>query len=231
MRYAILVALFSFLVAGSPEPLQAQSDSKSEAPDGVSDPGAEAPVPPEPASADSPAADGDKATHEQLIAIREAIVKSVNEQDVDGLIEHIHPDVVVVWQNAVISRGHEGVRTYYKEALGGPEAVLESFTVEPKVQELTILHGDDTGIAYGTILCHFKFKGGRQFDLNGPWSATLVKNEGDWTIASFHASAGLFDNPLLLAAQAWLIRGCFISGFAGLILGAIIISVLKKRKK
>jgi ketosteroid isomerase-like protein len=148
---------------------------------------------------------------------------------------HLHPDAVVVWQNAEISRGHDGVRKYYDKNLGGPDAVLESYTVEPTVSERTALYGDDMGIAYGTIRCHFKFKDGRQFDLTGPWSATLVRNNGTWQIVSFHASVGLFDNPLLLRMTTWLLWGCiaaFAGGLAiGTVLMAVLMAVIKRRKR
>lgn len=168
--------------------------------------------------------------HEELIAMREQIVKAVNSKDIEGLLAHVHPNVVVVWQNAEISRGHDGVRKYYDEMLGAPNALLSSYTIEPSVQELTVLHGDDTGIAYGSVLCHFTFKSGVEFDLTGPWSATMVRHDGKWTIAAFHASAGLFDNPLLLAAKRSLVWGCVTCALAGILLGGVVAWFLKKRR-
>ncbi len=176
------------------------------------------------------ATEAQEALHQELTAMREAIVKSVNEQDVEGLLKHVHPDVVVVWQNAEISRGHKGVRKYYEEKLGGPNAVLKSYTVEPIVEERTSLHGDDAGVAYGTVLCRFEFKNGRRFELNGPWSAMLVRNNGTWQIAGFHASSGLFDNPLLLSARNWLVWGCILAALAGMVIGAVVTSIRKRRK-
>ena len=215
-------SLLVLLLSG--QALCAQSVSDPPAEQSSSATGVAAPTTNGALGAESPA-------HAELVAMREAIVTATNTTNVDGLLEHVHPDVVVVWQNAVISRGHAGIRDYYQQALGGPDAVLESYTVEPRVQELTIMHGDDMGIAYGKVLCHFKFKDGRQFDLEGPWSATMVRNEGAWQIASFHASSGLFDNPWLLAAKSWLIKGCVASLVVGVALGAAVMGLFRRQRR
>jgi ketosteroid isomerase-like protein len=169
--------------------------------------------------------------HEELRGLRAAVVKAVNDRDIDGLLKQLHPNVMVVWQNAEISRGHQGVRDYYLKTLGGPDATLESYTVEPQVEELTIFHGNDTGISYGTTLSRFKFKNGDTFDLNGPWSATLVKENDRWQIVAFHASAGLFDNPLLAVAKRALYWGCGIAGAVGLAVGALAMAFIRRRPK
>jgi ketosteroid isomerase-like protein len=173
---------------------------------------------------------GEDPAHEELRALRAAIEKGVNEQDIDGLLEHVHKDVVVVWQNAEISRGHKGVRDYYQKYLAGPDALLHSYTIEPKVAELTILHGGSTGISYGTMTSHFKFKNGRAMDVEGPFSATLVKNDGKWQIAELHASVGLFSNPLVAAATSALWWGCGIAGAVGILVGALGMLLVRRRK-
>ncbi len=143
------------------------------------------------------AAEKEDPNHEELRKLRAAVEKAVNEKDLDALLKQVDPNVVVVWQNGEISRGHKGIRDYYDKYMGGPGAILDAYTVSIKPEELTILYGDHTGISYGTMNSHFKFKDGRTLDVNGPFSATLVKEDGRWQLASVHASVGLFDNPLV----------------------------------
>jgi ketosteroid isomerase-like protein len=168
--------------------------------------------------------------HQQLRKLRTAIQDAVNEQRIDDLLEHVHPNVVAVWQNGEITRGHKGIRDYYNKHLGGPDATLKSYTIEPEVAELTILYDGKTGISWGTMTSHFVFKDGKTFDLKGPWSATLVKQDGRWLVAEFHASAPLFENPLVAAAQRALYWGCGIAAGVGLLVGALLVLLLKRRK-
>jgi ketosteroid isomerase-like protein len=168
--------------------------------------------------------------HKELIDLREAVKKAINSRDIDGLLKYLHPNVVIVWQNGEVSRKHQGVRDYYEKYLGRPESVLAEYTVEPKVAELTILYGGDTGISYGTTESHFKFKSGRTLDVNGPWDATLVKEDGRWQIASLHASVGLFDNPLVGETTRTLYWGCAIAAVVGLVVGALLMALVRRRR-
>jgi len=129
--------------------------------------------------------------------------------------------------NAVVSRGREGVRAYFNKMTQGPERVVESFSAEVNVDELTILYGGDTGIAFGSAIQHYKLTNGLKLDAKTRWTATFVKEDGRWLIAGLHVSANLFDNPLLTMAK----RTAYWAGGIGAVVGLLIgILVARKRK-
>jgi hypothetical protein len=156
--------------------------------------------------------------HEELRALRDGLIKATNEANVDALLLLLHPNVVVTWQNAEVSRGRTGVKEYLTRMMSGPNRVVTSFQTNPTVDELTILHGDDAGIAFGRSQDRFVLTSGMDFELNGRWSATMVREEGRWQVASFHASTNLFDNPVLNLTK----RTTIWSGIGGVVLGALI---------
>ena len=157
--------------------------------------------------------------HQELRVLRDGLVKATNEGNIDALLTHLHPNVVVTWQNAEVSRGHAGVREYLQRMTSGPNAAVRSFRTEPTVDELTILYGGDTtGVAFGSSRDTFDLTDGSKFVLNGRWSATLVRDGGRWLVASFHASTNLFDNPLLNMTK----RTAVVSGAGGLVIGAAV---------
>ena len=160
--------------------------------------------------------------HAELRTLRDALVDAVNKKDVDALLRQLHPDVVVTWQNAEVSRKHAGVRAYLARMLEGPDRIVDEFTTNPAVDELTILHGGDTGISFGSSRDHFKLRGGQSFDLNSRWSATVVRQDGRWLIASFHASVNMFDNPLLAGAQRLALGGAAGALILGLVAGYVV---------
>lgn len=169
----------------------------------------------------TPADAAEARVHDELRALRDELVAAVNRGDLAAVLRCLHPNVVVTWQNAEVSRGREGVKKYYERMLTGPTRVVESFAVQPTVDELTLLYGDDTGIAFGRSQDHFALKGGLDFTLDGRWTATLVRHEGRWVVASFHASTNLFDNVLLRVEQRlkWWVGG--VGLLLGLILGVL----------
>jgi ketosteroid isomerase-like protein len=157
--------------------------------------------------------------HNELRAIRDGLLAAMNKGDIEAQMNFLHTNVVVTWHNAAVSRGHDGVRKYLDEMLHGPKKIVEKFSAEVKVDELSILHGADTAIAFGSAQEQFTLAGGHQFDFAGRWSATLVKDGGKWLIASLHTSDNIFDNPMLNAAKklVGLVGGGAV--FAGLVGG------------
>jgi len=157
--------------------------------------------------------------HAELRALRDSLVDAVNKKDIEALLRQLHPDVVVTWQNAEVSRKPEGVRAYLARMLQGSDRMVDDFTTSVAVDELTILHGGDTGISFGSSRDHFKLRSGQSFDLNSRWSATVVRHDGRWVVGAFHASVNLFDNPLLVGAQRLALGGSIGALIVGTVLG------------
>jgi uncharacterized protein (TIGR02246 family) len=167
--------------------------------------------------ADKPAAE--HPAHNELRALRDDLIDAVNKNDRDRVLSHLHKNVVVTWMDGEVSRGPEGVRAYYDRMMTGDQRVVESITINPKVDDLTTLYGENTGVAFGSSDDHFRLRRGLDFDVHSRWTATVVKEDGKWLIAAFHASTSLFDNPLLNMAKktAWYAGG--IAAVVGLVAG------------
>ena len=169
-----------------------------------------------------PVQNAEDPAHAELRALRDELVDAVNKRDMPRLLRHLHPDVVVTWQNAEVSRHPDGVRAYLTRMLEGPSSIVESFSTSVTVDELTILHGGDTGVSFGSSIDRFALRGAQTFDLHSRWSATLVRFDGRWVIASFHSSTNLFDNPLLNGAKRLAMYGAAGALAAGLIVGFVV---------
>jgi hypothetical protein len=148
----------------------------------------------------------------------------MNKGDIEAELAYFHPNAVVTWHNAEVSRGREGIRTYLNRMLTGPDKVVASYKADVNVDELTILYGgntcgSNTGLSFGSAVEHFTLTSGKTLDLPARWSATLVKEGDKWLIANLHASDNLFDNPLLALAKraAWWAGG--IALLVGLLIG------------
>lgn len=176
-----------------------------------------------PALAAAPAApEPDAAIHDALRQLRGRLVDAINRHDIDAIVAEAHPNVVVTWQDATVSRGPQGIRAYMDKMMKGPSAIVKSYHADINVDDLTTLYGGNTGIAFGSSVEQFNLAGGLNFTLHGRWSATMVRENGRWLIASVHASSNLFDNPLLSAAKKSLYVGIAVSALVALALGWLI---------
>lgn len=163
-----------------------------------------------------------EATHNELRALRDGLLDAVNKGDIERELTYLDTNVVVTWHNAEVSRGREGVRDYYNRLTSGPSKMVDKFSAEINVDELTILHGENTGISFGSSVEHFKLTNGRSFDLKGRWTTTMVKKDGRWLIASLHVSTNIFDNVMLDLAKKYAVRAAVIAFVAGTLLGWLI---------
>ncbi len=179
-----------------------------------------------PVSSQAPPAT-DEAVHNELRTLRDGLIDAMNKGDIERELAFMHPNVVVTWHNAEVSRGRDGVRAYLTRMLSGPNRVVSSYSATVDVDELTILYGGSAGISFGSATEHFKLNDGRALDLPARWSATLVKDGDKWLIASLHASDNLFDNPLLSIAK----RTAYWAGGVALLVGLIAGFAIGRRRK
>lgn len=169
-------------------------------------------------SPESPATE--QTDRDELRALREALTEAVLAGDVEKQIEYVHDDVVTTWQNNQVARGSDGLRNFMKEMNAGNQKVFQGYTVLPTSDEVMILDGGETAIAFGKAVPHYKLVG-LEFDLQNRWTATLVKDDGKWKIAAYHVSGNILDNPVLTAAKKSVFWVGGISLVIGLLLGVV----------
>lgn len=155
------------------------------------------------------------------------MLDAMKKGDIERQVSYLHPNVVVTWQNAEVSRGRDGVRKYLASKLTGPDKVVANYSADVNVDELTVLYGGDTGVSFGSAKEHIGLTDGTNLDYPSRWSATLVKDGGKWLVASLHASTGLFDNPLLAKVKQYI----YVAGAVGLAVGLALGFLLGRRRK
>jgi uncharacterized protein (TIGR02246 family) len=173
-----------------------------------------------------------EAVHDELRRMRDEMMTAFQERDLDTLLSHLHPNVVVTWQNAEVSKGRDGVRDFYQKMMEGESSRVESVTADLEVDELSILYGDDTAIAFGTLNENFQLRSGLSFDLANRWTATLVREEGQWLLAAFHVSTNMFENGLQDRLLQWnTIKSGSIALAVGILSGVVIMKLFRERRQ
>jgi uncharacterized protein (TIGR02246 family) len=161
--------------------------------------------------------------HEELRKLRTEMIAAITQGDIDTVLQHVDPNVVVTWQNAEVCRGREGLKEFF-ERMG--KKSFKGYKVPPTPDELTILYGGDTGISFGETVGEYKLLG-KSYEIKSRWTATLVKEDGKWLLAAYHISMNSLDNPLLSAAKKSI---PIVAGVA-LLLGFVIGRVLARRRE
>jgi ketosteroid isomerase-like protein len=157
--------------------------------------------------------------HEELRTLRKQVIEAITSGDVERTLAFVHPTVVVTWQNHEVVRGHQGLRDFMERM--GRDA-FRGYRVDPTPDDLTILHGGDTGISFGSSVGEYRLFGAT-FEFTNRWTATVVRENGRWLLAAYHVSNNVLDNPLLRA-------GVGGAGVAGIVIGLAIGIVVARRR-
>lgn len=184
----LVFPLLLLCLAPSPSLLGQNADTPAAADSSAQTPAA-APV--------APAAQTVEEIHNDLRAIKAAMEKGLNERNVEGLLEHVTENVLFTTMNGDVARGKNGIRDYFKTMMEGPGKIVDKVTTRFEPDDLSLLFGDDTAIAFGKSDDRYELTTGQAFDIQARWTATMVRQDGRWLIAAFHYSANVFDNPIL----------------------------------
>ncbi len=176
-----------------------------------------------PTGATTGADDDQEAIHDELRALHKVLVKAVLDKDFDEQLKHATDDIIVTWQHGVVLRGKDSFQKFVKESQASGSEIFQGYKQPPTPTGKTVLYGDNFGIAYGTSIGKYKLLGD-EFELPNYWTATLVKQNGQWKIAGYHISANVVDNPLMDIVKGWL----YWVGGGGLIFGILIGFILSK---
>lgn len=184
-----------------------------------------------PLTAQTPAADSAPAsdvetTHEALRALKNDAQETFNRvgmsgsrEDLDKLLTLVADGVILVPMNGQTAIGKQGIVDYFERTMTGPNRTVQAVHHDFEVAELTTLYGDDTGVAYGTTKGSYALTGGMNLEVNANWTATMVKQDGRWLLASFQFGPSIFDNPLLTRAVRSMYWGVGIAAFVALAAG------------
>jgi len=162
-----------------------------------------------------------EALHNEIRKMRDDILGAIERGDFDAIVPHLHPNVVFTPMNNDVRRGPEEVRAYFNRMLKGPDAVLKSVKFNIEVDRLTDIYGE-TGLAFGDSNALYVLSSGKELPMPTRWSSALVRHDGRWKIAAFHASPNAFDNPILGQARRLAVWAGGIGLALGLGLGLLI---------
>lgn len=161
--------------------------------------------------------------HEELRKLRTDVIAAIESRNVDKMLEFVHPDIVVTWQDGESTQGIDQLRAFYDRA--GKDAFV-GYKVPHQPDDLSVIHGGDTAISKGYVIAHYHLMG-KDYEFKSRWTATLVKQDGKWLVAGYHVSLNALDNAILDAAKSAL----WIAAGIGILIGGIVVLIFKKAKR
>lgn len=177
----------------------------------------------------SPASVDTKAIDAELDKFRDDLFHAFNAGDYPAMLEkYCHNDIIATWQDGTTSEGHAGVIAEFDKL----KQFIDKMTVDATTDKRLILNDGNLVISSGEMKDHYELGRGPSVNLNSRWSATLVKDNDRWLLASFSASTNAFDNEvvsLYLTSQKYTVST--VAGLVGIGIGLLISRTMNRRSK
>lgn len=200
---------------------------------GLPAPGAPPTTPPVATEAPAPPVTAASAAqlHDEIRQMRDESLAALARGDIEGILQHLHPNIIFAPMNGEVVRGPLQIRDYFNKMLKGPDRRVESINLKLDAANLTDIYGN-TGVAYGTSEGHYKLTNGMEFTVHTNWTASMVRENGKWLLTSFQAAPNVFDNPVLdLQKKAAALQAGIAGLVTGLVLGLLMMAWSWKRRR
>jgi ketosteroid isomerase-like protein len=182
--------------------------------------------------ADAQPADGNhQADHVALRALRDKVVVALASQDMPMLTSCFAKDFAFTTVTQDVLTNETQVKTFFDRMFHGNDALVTSLKSEPKADILTRFLSENVGICYGSSIDTYTLKSGPVVQMNVRWSATVVKENGEWKVAMAHIGTDFLDNPVLDRVTSFWKRTLVITSTAGIVAGVISGWMLGRRRK
>jgi hypothetical protein len=137
--------------------------------------------------------------HQALRQLLRTVADSINRQDLktlDGVFAA--PFVFVAIDQTVITNA-VGLSAYYARMFNGPDAPIASLKTTPEADILTQFIDANTGYCFGRSRDAYTLKNKQIYTFDVRWTAAVVKQAGQWKVASVHTGVNFLDNPFVRA--------------------------------
>lgn len=169
-----------------------------------------------------------EADHELLRGLMAEATDALNKLDANALRRHLAEGFVLTFADQSVVTDPAQLDGYIDGYFNGADAPLKSIEFVPEATEKVRFIDTRTGVVHGTSADSYTLADDSRLVLNTHWTATVVKQDGQWLIQSFHAGVNMLDNPILEAAGQSGILAAGIGLLAGILLGVVLMRVLRR---
>jgi ketosteroid isomerase-like protein len=162
------------------------------------------------------------ADHDALRKIKADVLSAINTRNLRGMDAVLHKPfmVTLVTQDSFTDTG--ALQAYYDGLFTRKLLRMSKVNIEAEADELSQIQTGTFAVARGTTRELYELADGRRFDMRGRWTATAVKEDGQWKLVAIHSGTNFLDNPVLTAVE----KSTASFGAGGLGLGLVVGSLL-----
>jgi ketosteroid isomerase-like protein len=172
-----------------------------------------------------------EADHAALRQLRDKAVVAINNLDGNALAPCFAKEFAFITVNQSVLTSQAQVQDFFDRTFRAKDALVSGMKSEPTADILTRFIDENAGVCYGSTKDTYTLKSGEVVTMTNRWSATVVKENGEWKVAMAQVGTDFTNNPVLDRAAAFAKKLAIGAGIGGLVLGIILVRLLCCRKK
>ncbi|MBK8478389.1 MAG: nuclear transport factor 2 family protein [Opitutaceae bacterium] len=171
-----------------------------------------------------------EADHVALRALRDKITAAIDKQDLKALSSCFAKEFAFTTVTQTVLTNEAQVQAFFDRMFRSDGALVTAMKTEPTADILTRFIDANTGICYGSTKDTYTMKSGKTVEMNLRWSATVVKENGEWKVALAHVGTDFLNNPVTEGLTAFTKKVGIGAGLGGLLLGFLLCRIFGRRK-
>jgi ketosteroid isomerase-like protein len=170
------------------------------------------------------------ADHEALRKLKADVLIAINSRNLAAIDTLLHKPFLAtpITQDSFDDAGK--LKAWFEDLFKRPLLRLTGLHMDADADELAQIYTGTLAVARGSTKERYELADGRGFDIQGRWTATAIKEDGQWTVLAVHTGTNFLDNPVLNAIERNTLY--FTAGGAGVgVLGGILFGFLIGRRR
>jgi ketosteroid isomerase-like protein len=169
--------------------------------------------------------------HIALRKLKDDLAQAVSKRDFDAAQKVLHQPFMatLVTQDSFTDMAH--LKSYFDGLFTRSSLRIKDLSITPQADELSQIYTGTLALTKGSTAEHYQMDDGRNFDLNGRWTAVSIKeNDGTWKLLAFHSGVNFLDNPVLTAIEKSVVWVGLAGAGGGLLIGFLVGWIFKRRQ-
>jgi ketosteroid isomerase-like protein len=158
------------------------------------------------------------AEHDALRKLKDAATEAVNKRDYAAARAVLHEPFMATLVTQDSFTDFEKLKAYFEGLYTRDVLRMKSITMSADADDISQIYNGTFALTKGSTKERYELADGRNFDMNGRWTAVSIKEDGAWKVLAVHTGVNFMDNPVLAAIE----KSVMWFGIGGGILGVLV---------
>jgi ketosteroid isomerase-like protein len=170
------------------------------------------------------------ADHAALRKLKDDVTSAINSRNLASMDSILHKPFLSTVNTQDSFNDSARMRAWFDGLFSRPLLRLNKIEMRAEADELSQIYTGTFAVARGSSKERYELADGRGFDIDGRWTATAIKDNGQWKVLAIHAGTNFLDNPVINAIERNVLMFTAGGATGGMILGFLLGFFFRRRR-